>query len=202
MSDASDDTPRQIFEKIALVRPDGQMIDAGTLAAHSDRLEFDGKRTKATIPDIRGVAMVSEHLQADSFAKATRLKVTHGTGDNLSTIYIHKLAAGFPKKVREAQRVLYESLRGIYGETSLPGADQQRMASVEDTAREAKLRGARRSIWVGALLMAAGGLLTIITFSNRGGGGTYYVFYGLLLAGLVPLVSGLMGVRRYRPPSA
>lgn len=181
------------FEKVALVDLNGQPKDTGTLSAYPDRLEFDGKAFHVTIPSVRGV----------TFKAGTPIEVTHGTGDELSTTHFTVLAVGLPRTVRRIRQEFYEALRAVYGETHLTGSDQERTAALEETVREAKLRSARRSTWIGLGLFVAGLLLTIITYASASdGGGTYLIAYGPMLVGIVMLITGLIGAAKYRKPAA
>jgi hypothetical protein len=182
------------FEKVALVDHNGQPKDTGTLSAYPDRLEFDGKAFHVTIPSVRGV----------TFKAGTPIEVTHGTGDELSTTHFTVLAVGLPRNVRRVRQEFYEALRAVYGETHLTGSDQERTAALEETVREAKLRSARRSIWIGLALSVGGLVLTIVTYANASdsGGGTYIIAYGPMLFGVLTLITGLVGASKYRRPTS
>ncbi|MEX2457948.1 MAG: hypothetical protein WD770_03065 [Actinomycetota bacterium] len=177
----------QTFEKVAIVDDEGKVLESGTLTLYSDRLELDGKRRKITIPNIRGVT-----------AQLPKISVTHGEGENLSVIQMMKMTAGLPKKVREVNRQLFEALRGMYGETQLTGADQQRVTAMDEGVRQAALRAARRSIWIGAALIIVGIVVTVVTYSNASGGGSYLIAYGPALVGLGMLGDGLIKARKNR----
>jgi hypothetical protein len=175
------------FEKVAVLGAEGKVLDSGTMTAYEDRLELDGKKTKVIFPDVRGVE-----------AELPKIRVTHGKGSGLSVSYIMKITAGFPKKVREANRVFYQALHGIYGGMALSEAEQQHMARAEDEVREAKLRRARRSIWIGALLAIGGLLLTVITYSSADAGDSYLIAWGPVVAGVATMIGGLWESRKHR----
>lgn len=187
--------PAQRFEKIIIFQPNGEMLDMGTLSAYPDRLEFDGKRVQATFPNVRGAAFEVARWNPGDLQAIPRVRVTHGTGDDLSTSYMMVSTIGLPKRVREVNRRFSEALRDIYGETHLSGTDQQLMTNIDDNVREAKLRGARRYIWVGLALALGGAVVTVITYANATGGGTYVIAWGAIVGGVLMLIAGLLNSR-------
>jgi hypothetical protein len=188
----------RVFDKVALLRLDGTSLDMGTLAMFPDHLEFEGKRNKLRFSNIRGVT-AEEYRVSGGFQKMPRIRIMHGMGDALSITFVARMAMGLPKKVREANGELYEALQGAYGETHLTGPEQERIARVDEGAREAKVVRARRYMWIGAALAVIGALITVITIAAAAsGGGIYIVAYGPLLAGLGLFLTGLVDYRRNR----
>jgi hypothetical protein len=58
-----------------------------------------------------------------------------------------------------------------------------------------------RQVVTGSILFAVGLLITVVTLSHAessSGGGTYIVFWGPMLAGLVILIRGLLAMSRSR----
>ena len=69
------------------------------------------------------------------------------------------------------------------------------------TGRLALMRSATREIWIGALLIAAGALVTVATYASVAvEGGTYVVAYGPVLAGIALLADGIRRLRAVPPP--
>jgi len=77
----------QVFEKIALFP--GQ-AGVGTLTAYPGRFELESSRMHLSVTDVREVAFEFEKVQADALARTPRVRVVHGTGDDLSTLYLMK----------------------------------------------------------------------------------------------------------------
>ncbi len=181
------------FEKVALVDRNGQPKDTGTLSAYPDRLEFDGKAFQVTIPNS------GRHVQG-GYPDRGHPRDRGGAVDDP----LHGAGGGAPPEVQRLREEFYEALKGVYGETHLTGTDQERMTAVEETVREAKLRSARRSIWIGVALFVGGLMLTIITYgmASDSGGGTYLIAYGPMLVGVVTLITGLVGAAKYRKTAA
>lgn len=195
--------PAQTFEKIAVFGAGNQQLGIGTLTAYPDRLVIEGKRVNLTLTNVRDIAVEEKRWQADAFAASPRIRVTHGTGNDLAVTYLVKSAAGLPKKVRALNDEFFAALQAIYGQSSsLPAADQQRLASVDAVVQHAELRRAQRSIWIGLALLVGGVLLTVLTYSNASGGGSYIVAYGPVLAGVGMLAVGLLGRAKARKASA
>jgi hypothetical protein len=178
----------QSFEKVAIVDEEGKVLESGTLTVHPNHMELDGKRTKVMFANIRGV----------SVDEKSRVNVTHGAGESVSVTKLFKITVGLPKKVREANQQFYEALRAVYGETQLTGAEQQRMAVIDSEVAQAQLRSAQRSIWIGLALLLVGVIVSVVTFAAASGGGTYFVMYGLVLAGLGMLADGMVKRSKYR----
>lgn len=195
--------PGQTFDKIAVFGVGNQQLGIGTLTAYPDRLVVEGKGVNLLLTNVRDVTVEEKRWQADAFAKSPRLRVTHGTGDDLAVIYLMKAVAGLPKKVRALNDEFFAALQAIYGlSSSLSASDQQRLASVDAVVQGAEIRRAQRSIWIGLALLVGGILLTVLTYSNASGGGSYIVAYGPVLAGAGMLVVGLLGRAKARKASA
>jgi hypothetical protein len=180
------------FDKVMLVvAPGAPPLNYGTLRAWPDRLELEGKQAKTTITAVRGVAF------EDGFAR-----VTHGAGDAVSTTYLAKSVVGRPKTQKEVRRQFVEDLQSVCGETALSGSERDQVELFDAAVRDAKLRGARRSVRIGAALLLAGLLLTGITYAAASGGGTYVLAWGPVLAGLVMVITGLVNQAKYRGPGS
>jgi hypothetical protein len=67
------------------------------------------------------------------------------------------------------------------------------------------LKSARIKMWIGGLLVAGGGLATIITYSIAASdsfGGTYIVAWGPMVYGAFLLISGIADFRKFRASTA
>lgn len=88
-----------------------------------------------------------------------------------------------------------------------PGARTKRIRSWLDMALAVMNPGVRRAILrkgiaytcLGAVLIVAGPIASILSYraAQSGSSGTYYIFYGLSLVGLVVLAKGIAGLRRH-----
>jgi oligopeptide/dipeptide ABC transporter ATP-binding protein len=69
------------------------------------------------------------------------------------------------------------------------------------TGRLALIRRAGRMIWIGALTIAGGALITVATYASAAvEGGTYVIAYGPVLAGVAFLADGIRRRRAVPPP--
>ncbi|MEX1046246.1 MAG: hypothetical protein WD757_07170 [Actinomycetota bacterium] len=162
-----------------------QPTDRGTVTLFPDRIEFDGKKLKASLKNVRSVAN-----------EKGRLKVTYGEGTNLETSYLADVLTPAGKR---RHRELREAAQSLYAAQPLSEEERKSLSSHEEIMRQAKAKTARRNMWIGAALAIGGVLLTIITYSaasSSSSGGRYFVAYGPAIFGTILFVGGLIEYKK------
>lgn len=181
----------QMFEKVMLT-PGASGI--GTLTASPGRLEFESPQTRVSMPDVREIAFEYERVQAGAMQRTPRVRVTHGTGDALTTTYVSKMTIGLPRKAKEANEALAVALQRACGTTPLAATDLARVAQSTSAAKakdfDAQIRVGRIRMWVSAVVITIGVLVTVISYSAASAGGSYIVAWGAMVFGALFFVAG------------
>lgn len=181
----------QVFEKVILT-PGASGV--GTLTAHPGRLEFQSDQVRVSMPDVREIAFEYERVQAGAMQRTPRVRVTHGTGDALTTTYVSKMAIGLPRKAKEANEALALALQSACGTTPLVAADLARAAQSTSAAKakdfDAQIRVGRIRMWISAVVITIGVLVTVISYSAASAGGSYVVAWGAMVFGALFFIAG------------
>jgi hypothetical protein len=185
---------QQRFENVTFVKKGttSNLGDRGSVTLLPDGVEFDGKKVKVTL---RGIRVVELEKVPGGFG-AVRIRVTSTTPAGLEDSYFAE-RLNTPSSRRRLGE-LSRALQATHGGTPLNESDKQRMAVHEGVVRGAKLKSARRNMWIGGVLAVAGLLVTLITYSaasSSSSGGTYFVAYGPMIFGVVLFITGLVESR-------
>lgn len=163
-----------------------QPTDRGTVTMYPDRIEFDGKKMKASLKNVRSV---------DS--EKGRLKVTYGEGTNLETSFF---ADGFRTPAGKRRMAeLQNAAQSMYGTRPPTEEERKALTAHDEVLKQARVKTARRNMWIGAALAIGGLLLTIITYSaasSSSSGGRYIVAYGPAIFGAILFVGGLIDYKK------
>lgn len=185
-----------VFEKVALFP--GQ-TGVGTLTAYPGRFEFESSRMHLSVTDVREVAFEFEKIQADALARTPRVRVVHGTGDDLSTLYLIKSQYGLPRKVKAANEAFAADLAAACGTTTLTDAERVRagrgVAQTEARGFEAQARAGRMSMAISAVVFVIGALVTLVSYSAAEAGGSYVVAWGAMVFGALFFLAGYLQYR-------
>jgi hypothetical protein len=185
----------QAFEKVFLLTGDSTGSGGiGTLTAYPGRLEFESKQARITLPDVREIAFEYEKVQAGALQRSARVRVTHGTGADLSTTYVAKSTIGLPRKVKEANEAFAAALQVACRTAPLSDADREAVAQSTTTAKardfDAQMRVGRTRMWISAAVFVIGALVTLISYSAAEGGGHYVVAWGAMVFGALFFIAG------------
>lgn len=185
-----------VFEKVALY-PGRTGI--GTLTAYPGRLEFESSRARLSVSDVREVAFEFEKVQADALQRTPRVRVVHGTGSDLSTLYLIKSQIGLPRKVKVANEAFAAELAAACGSSSLSEADRaaagRSVARGEAVEFDAQLRAGRLWMVISAVVFAVGALVTLVSYSAAEAGGSYVVAWGAMVFGALFFLAGYLQYR-------
>lgn len=186
-----------VFDKVAAFLPGPSGI--GTLTAYPGRLEFDSPQAHVTISDVREVSFEFQRTQADALARTPRVRVVHGTGADLSTVYLAKSQIGLARKVKATNEVFAAELAAACVTTPLTESERARVgrtvARAETRDFDAQARAGRTGMVVSAVVFVLGALVTLVSYSAADAGGTYVVAWGAMVFGALYFVVGYL---RYR----
>lgn len=181
----------QVFEKVILT-PGASGI--GTLTAYPGRLEFQSDQVRVSMPDVREIAFEYERVQAGAMQRTPRVRVTHGTGGALTTVYVSKMTIGLPRKAKEANEALALALQSACGTTPLVATDFARAAQSTSATKakdfDAQIRVGRIRMWISAVVLTIGVLVTVISYSAASAGGSYVVAWGAMVFGALFFIAG------------
>ena len=186
----------QVFEKVLLFP--GQN-GVGTVTARPGQLEFDSPQVHVTVADVREITFVLDKVQADALQRTPRVRVTYGTGSDLSTIYLAKLHVGLPGKLKAANEQLAAGLAAACGTTALSPADRAQVeratALVQTQDFDVQQRAGRMRMIISAVVFTIGALVTLVSYSAAAAGGTYVVAWGAMVVGALFFVAGYLQYR-------
>lgn len=187
----------QVFEKVLLFP--GQN-GVGTVTAHPGQLEFDSPQVHVTVPDVREITFVYEKVQADALQRTPRVRVTYGTGADLSTVHLAKLQVGLPRKVKAANEQLAAGLATACGTSALSPADRVQVeratALVQTLDFDVQQRAGRTRMVISAIVFTVGALVTLISYSAAEAGGGFVVAWGAMVFGALFFLAGYVQYRR------
>jgi len=174
--------------------PEGGGQVGGTLTIRRDSIVF--------VP-AKGVLRVSPLAMASGAGKQN-LEMTSVTGTNVTGQWLRvnhrvglseesarfRMTSFIPqtKKVRAAVGKVQERIE------ELPKPTPEEAARIEESRREKRLAASKGRMVRGAIAFVIGVAITSATYSAASkGGGTYLVFYGPVIYGLVAFFGGLFG---------
>ena len=185
-----------VFEKVALFP--GQ-TGVGVLTAFPGRIEFDSSRVHLSVTDIREVAFEFEKVQADALQRTPRVRVVHGTGEDLSTLYLIRSQIGLPRTVQAAHEAFAAELAAACGTTSLTDDERARagraVAQTEARDFDVQARAGRMRMAVSAVVFVIGALVTLISYNAADAGGSYVVAWGAMVFGALFFLAGYLQYR-------
>jgi hypothetical protein len=183
------------FEKIVLVDAHNPKLPLGTgdLLAEGDSLRFEltdkkGNVTTLPLPHVRDVHFTSDKWEGVSY-------VTIEFGDAPVNI-VRVRQAGQVLHPQAATKALADRLRR---EVAITPLSAQQQAEIEQAARASERRqGTRHMLW-GAIAAIVGSIVTLSTYASAGPGGTYFVWWGPMLFGILYFIWGVAEYTRRRP---
>jgi hypothetical protein len=183
------DVDELVLEKVAMnvEVPGGQprTIGKGRLVVGDGGMEFQTSNGNVSMRPVRSVEYV-----------AGGVKVEFGEGQTLRTVYLLNLSKGALKS-RSASKEMGEALRQrlqLKGLTEAEAADRNKG---EAAVARAIMQKAKTQMWIWAFVAVAGAIATVISMSAASdGGGTYFVFWGAIVFGILGVLEAYFD--RYR----
>jgi hypothetical protein len=160
--------------------------DVGTVTIEGGSARYDGKRHLALV-NIISVGRVRSRAYAQEV-----VQVDYTDGQTIATVYFAAFRRGGAQMIDQLFGEL-EKLRAAAAPVSIaPQAIETHQEKVL-ADRAAVDRQGGKLMGIGAVVLLAGIVITIGTYSRAAStGGTYVVAYGAIIAGLLMILSGFM----------
>lgn len=183
------------IEKVKLLKPDPgaeamPVLDSGRLVVDGNRIEFQGKKGTLEMSPVRDLVYDGN------------LTIHFGVGGDMRTALVSDFRRG-SLKTRSQNKVLEEELRAHLELRSLSEVEQAALEQEKGLVAEALVKRGRKRMWIGGGVTVAGLIATVVSYSAASdSGGTYYIFWGAPIVGLVLLIQGVVDYRKNRDAAA
>ncbi len=169
-----------------------QTLGKGRLVVRDGGMDFLSEKGDLSMRPVRNLEMPS----GGGVGGTGVVKVEFGEGQALRTVTLVNMSKGVLKS-RSATREMGEALRERLQMTGLTQAETVERDRTDVAVAGEMMRKAKTQMWIWGIVAVAGAIATGVSMSAASdGGGTYYVFWGAVVFGILGVLEAYFD--RYR----